>query len=151
MVSHHICTVQFCNSYITMYYIAFFKPFAQTQGWRFLGNDFDCVADSEERQDCFEELSLHLLAMFSTQLVIHNISNVVPLYCGRARSQRSRASTPVPSGGLNEQLVRAEEFSDPTTFPRYIQEARLPARKWLCCLCLFLTSKQSSGMYTCTK
>ncbi len=128
----HLCGVQFCNSYITLYYIAFFKPFARKNDWTFLGSDFDCVDDGAGEPNCFEEVSTHLLAMFCTQLVIQNISNVaVPQCCGSSRS-RPRATTG-RSKGFNEQLIQHEEF-DPDMLPRHVEEARLPPRKLQCAL-----------------
>lgn len=116
--------MQFCNSYITLYYIAFFKPFAREQSWMFLGNDFECVNDN-----CFEEVSTHLLAMFCTQLVVQNIINVAVPLCTRRR--RPRATTIRTDTGFNEQLIQQDVHSDPDTLPRYIEEAQSPARESL--------------------
>ena len=123
---------QFCNSYITLYYIAFFKPFASKNAWSFLGSDFDCIDDGAGESNCFEEVSTHLLAMFCTQLVIQNIINVaVPQCCGSSRSRRSRA-TARRSQGFNEQLIQHEDQSDPDMLPRYVEEAQSPARELVC-------------------
>ena len=122
--ANSIFAVQFCNSYITLYYIAFFKPFAREQSWTFLGNDFECVNDN-----CFEEVSTHLLAMFCTQLVIQNIINVAAPLCTRRR--RPRATTVRTDTGFNEQLIQQDDHSDPDTLHRYIEEAQSPARESL--------------------
>lgn len=122
---------QFCNSYITLYYIAFFKPFAAVNGWNFLGSDFECLShrnSNAEQPDCFEELSTHLLAMFCTQLLIQNIKNVVvPLCCGTGGAQQQRSPSLSASGGPNEQLLQDSESE---ISPRYIEEARLRAREY---------------------
>ena len=120
--------MQFCNNYITLYYIAFFKPFASKNDWTFLGSDFDCIDDGSGESNCFEEVSTHLLAMFGTQLVIQNIINVAPQCCGNSRSRRSTATTR-RSEGFSEQLIQHDDQSDPDMLPRYVEEAQSPARE----------------------
>ena len=115
---------QFCNSYITLYYIAFFKAFAHEEQWEFLGTDFTCADSRARENDCFEELSTHLLSMFCTQLVIQNIKNVVlPVCVRRGGSQSSSSSS--STGGHHAPLM---EGSRSEMSPRYIEEARLLAR-----------------------
>ena len=97
---------QFCNSYCTLYYIAFFKALAHEREWEFLGNDFACLRDN-----CIEELSTHLLSLLCTQLVVANVRDVaVPAWQSRARAP------PEPGQRL---LAEADSV------PRYVEEARL--------------------------
>ena len=124
-MSHLLRCAQFCNSYITLYYIAFFKAFANGNGWRMLGVDFSCADGRARDNDCFEELSIHLLSMFSTQLVIQNIKNVLVPLCSRRGSQPSAASSTAQGQG-NHNAPLMDSRSE--TSPRYIEEACMLAR-----------------------
>eukprot|EP01050_Picozoa_sp_SAG11_P011257 SAG11_NODE_1180_length_5595_cov_5.933224_3_plen_281_part_00 len=133
---------QFFNSYVTLFYIAFFKPVAIAQGWEFpripylpSGNSttFDCKVDptdANEPDDCLGELNAQLLSIFGMQLAIGNIQEVaIPALtrwqAARAANKKAKR-TETNSTSSTAGLLAGDAEGEESSLERYESESISP-------------------------
>mmetsp|Transcript_20824 Transcript_20824/g.53741 ORF Transcript_20824/g.53741 Transcript_20824/m.53741 type:complete len:693 (-) Transcript_20824:468-2546(-) len=109
---------QFVNSYVTLFYIAFFRPFIKIDH---MGGFFQ--AQGCQPEECMTDLFIQLLSIFGTQLLLGNFKEVVLPYIMARIKMRLEEKKILKTGQTPQPLSRPEAESKlgvyPSTFDDY--------------------------------